>query len=39
MPKGYGLALLVLLVVNWVIGYGIISGLLSIVSRLHWGAA
>lgn len=39
MPKGYFSALLVLLVVNWVIGYGIVYGLLAILRHIHWAAA
>lgn len=39
MPKGYMSALLVLMIVNWAIGYGIISMLVSILRHIKWVVA
>lgn len=39
MPKGYFSALLVLLAVNWVIGWVVINAAIKVASLVHFGAS
>ena len=36
MPREMWWAMLILVVVNWIVGYGIVSGLVSLFSHFHW---